>query len=100
MYMYMYMYMCMYMYMLLMHLRAFGGGGRLLHTGMVLAAVCETYSTLALGTLCADRFGGPQRRGSEEAYAPVRGRRGATARRADRLVGRVFGWLHRHASRG
>ena len=61
---------------------------------------CETYSTLALGTLCADRFGGPQRRGSEEAYAPVRGRRGATARRADRLVGRVFGWLHRHASRG
>jgi hypothetical protein len=58
---------------------------------------CETYSSLALGTLATAYWGGPQRQGRDAGYAPVRGRRGVKARDADRLVCRVLGWLHRHA---
>ena len=59
---------------------------------------CETYSTLALGTLATAYWGGPQRQGKEAAYAPVGGKRGAKARAADRLVCRVLSWLHSHAT--
>ena len=60
---------------------------------------CETYSPLALGTNASASRGGAQRNGKEAAYTPTRGKRGAKARHADRLVCRVFGWLHRNAAR-
>lgn len=60
---------------------------------------CETYSTLALGTLATAYWGGPQRRGKDASYTPVRGKRGAKARDADRLVFKVLGWLHRNTTR-
>ena len=56
---------------------------------------CETYSTMALGTLATAYWGGPQRKGKDAAYAPVSGKRGAKARDADRLACRVLGWLDR-----
>ena len=60
---------------------------------------CETYSPLALGTNATAYWGGAQRESKEAAYAPTRGKRGAKARQADRLVCRVLGWLHRNAVR-
>ena len=59
---------------------------------------CETYSGMALGTNSCEKMGGPQRQDKESAYLPVSGARGAEARRADRLVCKVLGWLHRHTS--
>ena len=60
---------------------------------------CETYSPLALGTNASSYWGGAQREGKEAAYTPTRGKRGAKARQADRLVCRVLSWLHRNAVR-
>ena len=60
---------------------------------------CETYSPLALGTNASTYWGGAQRKGKEAAYIPTRGKRGAKARQADRLVCRVLSWLHRNAVR-
>ena len=60
---------------------------------------CETYSPIAIGTLSAPSKGGPVRQGKDRAYRPVRGRRGAEARAADRLVLRVLRWLHAAAKK-
>jgi hypothetical protein len=72
---------------------------RSVHVFCWFSPPCETYSGMALGTLSAPRWGGPQRQGKDRAYAPVGGARGAEARNADRLVARVMEWLHRHGTR-
>ena len=59
----------------------------------------ECFNALALGTNASSYWGGAQREGKEAAYTPTRGKRGAKARQADRLVCRVLGWLHRNAVR-
>ena len=54
---------------------------------------CESYSRCTLGTLSSERFGGPQRMSRQEAYAPVAGPRGDTARLSDALVVNLVGQL-------
>ena len=54
---------------------------------------CETYSSMALGTLSASRWGGPQRLGADSQYRAVRTKRGNVARTTDKMVVSVMRFL-------